>query len=228
MQNRLSVVMLNWLRPDNARRLTSLYAAMPEVGEVVVFNNNPTVPFTTQDRRIHIYNTNFNPGLPARFAAAGLARNDWVLIVDDDIELPVTTVAGLKKKYELGEYGMVGLFGRRPGSDGSYNTTNVFGPVPILITRAVLTTRTICGSALEHSVNMAGALGGQPFGNGEDIVLSYTALVRTKRPNGAFPLPYRNCGYDDVHAISGKPGHEAHRTKVVEWCERHLRGQVYP
>ena len=65
--------------------------------------------------------------------------------------------------------------------------------------------------ALPWATAMTDELGGEPKGNGEDIVLSYSTLIRLGHSNWAYKLPYENMGYDDQHAISVRyPGHMAH------------------
>ncbi len=237
--SKLTVVIMNWKRPQNVRKFAHDYATHDRVDKVIVVNNAEYLPaprwedslqlFSATDDDVRAKLIQINPtedlGLASRFAAGALARTDHVLIVDDDIELPDMTVTALHDEFLRTDAGAVGIFGRCPDRHGNYNCKTHHGKVDIVLTRAVITAPAICAEACWRSVAMGRALGGEPFGNGEDIVMSYTARRATGQLNRAFNLPYRNVGYDDQHAISVRyPGHEAHRTKVVEWCRKNITG----
>lgn len=232
MTDKLTVVMLNWKRPCNVRRFTQQYLKMGQVAEVIVWDNAP------YDGRLHLKPADQkfkyicagddharDLGLPTRFAAAALARTDAILLVDDDIELPEATVNALFDAWKTRDC-VVGIFGRQPAISGRYTPgDNVYGDVPIVLTRAAVVNRRSCAVALCYVTDMALALGGEPFGNGEDIVLSYTVMMNRPGFNLALKLPYKNVGYDDQHAISVRyPQHAEHRTRVVSWCRQHIAG----
>lgn len=225
LNEKLTVVMLNWARPANVIRFAAEYLRMPVVAGVIVFDCSGRLDEDEFGSRVLFVRAvqGGDPGLPARFAAAALARTRDVLIVDDDIELPEATVNALYDAYcelvpgKLKQPQAVGLFGRRPAADGTYNIETCYGVVPILLTRAVVTSRRRCALALAATMEMAQDLGGEPFGNGEDIVLSHVG----RGYNLAVDLPYRNVGYDDANAISVRyKRHEQHRTDVVRWCRQ--------
>lgn len=220
---KLTVVMLNWKRPTNVVRFASAYKAMPCVSEVVVADCGGACPPLGLPADVRHVAFDWDPGLPARLAVAGLARTEAVLLADDDIEVPGATVATLFEAWREVRWQLVGLFGRRPSPSGVYSVADVYGEVPIVLTRAVMCSRSLCCRALYHAVEMARVLGGEPFGNGEDIVLSHVAMALSGRLNHAHPLPYQNVSYDDCHAISVRyPGHKAHRTRVVAWCRENI------
>jgi len=235
MAGELTVVMLNWMRPENVRRFVHFYAMHDAVAQVLVGDNNPHAgprPHSLNlanhlppdaAEKIVVASFSQDVGLPSRFALAAMARTDHVLICDDDIDLPDDTVRRLLAEFQRNNAGAVGLHGRKPAEDGRYTIDNHYGPVPILLTRAVVTTPRVAGEALWQSVRMARALGGVPFGNGEDIVMSYVAMRQAGRPNIAVRLPYKNVGFNDANAISVRyPKHEEHRSKVVQWCREHV------
>jgi GT2 family glycosyltransferase len=221
----ITVVLLNWKRPTQCLELVRAYAEMPTVARVLVFNNNADVPLDGHHCRgwAVVINSNEDLGLPTRLAVAALARTSLVLLADDDIKLPASSVERLLEYWQLRPTGAVGLFGRQPKSDDLYPKDYTYGPCEVLLTRAFLTTPEIAAAAIRPAITMAEALPAEPFGNGEDIVLSYTAIKLSQQPNRAFRLPYVNVNYNDVHAISKRfPQHHEHRARVVAWCREHI------
>ena len=231
MDPRLTVVMLNFRRPSNVRQFVAAYAAMTDVvAAVTVVNCNPATTVDFPDHpAITTMTFSADPGLTVRFAAGALARTEAVLHVDDDILLPPETVTGLWRAWQADTSRLYGLFGRNPAEDGSYTTVTAHGPCEALLTRAVLGSRSLCGRAAEYTQQMTEALGGEPWGNGEDLVLGYTALRMSGRLNRALDLPYTDIGDSDAHAISVRyTGHLAHRAEVVRWCRRTLLDNQVP
>jgi len=234
MKHQLTVVMLNWERPANTAKLSLHYSKMAAVRQVIVADCNPKhsqepFPIPASDNFVYCRFT-ADTGLVTRFAAAALARTELVLLADDDIVLPEETVNSMLKASLLcNSDHLVGVFGRCPQTDGEYSTANIFGRVPIVLTRAVVAPVILCCAALPHVHAMVADCGGQPYGNGEDIVLSYTAM---RQARGHFNealggLKYQNAGYDDASAISKRfKGHVEHRTKVVKWCRRRLYNEI--
>ena len=82
--------------------------------------------------------------------------------------------------------------------------------------------------SLRPGVGVRGAncprVAGLPKGNGEDIVLSLTAMAEARKPNRIHAIPVHELlPDDDPDAISVRwPGHAEHRTAVVRWCLTHI------
>lgn len=222
---KLTVIMLNWKRPQNVARFIPDYLRMAEVADAIVFDCALTpLPSELKDSALVIRcQSPQDPGLVARFAAAALSRTEAILFVDDDIELPPSTVSKLYGSWLINPNKVAGLFGRRPSAVGVYSSENVYGDCPIVLTRAMVLSRTLAVRAAPVVHRMVEECGGVPYGNGEDIVLSCLATSLSDCPNLAVKLPFDNVGYDDAHAISVRyPQHIEHRTRVVQWCQRRL------
>lgn len=233
---KITLVMLNWARPHNVRRFVNPYQMMCNHFAAIIIWDAAKDPYILANNFIpggpgvvpvRYIRSSYDFGLPSRFAAASLARTTDVMFVDDDIELEWSTIEALRKKYDEQKHGAVGIFGRKPviGRDSvSYSTETHHGEVDIVLTRAVITSRAIATVATGFAVDMALEIGGEPFGNGEDIVLSYEAMMITGAKNFACKLPYTNVDYDDKHAISVRyKQHEAHRARCVQWCLDNIR-----
>jgi len=216
----LSVVMLNWKRPTNVRRILDGLWQSPLVSEVIVWDNNPTT--LSLDGKTKFIMSSEDMGLFTRFAAMSLAKNDAVLIQDDDLYLPHETIAALYGSWQAGRYCIHGIFGRHlaPGPGYSYHRSPS-GPCPIVLTRAMICSR-------EYAAWFFAALGrfrhlfdgSVPYGNGEDILLSYVAMAEYGQLNAAYDLPVKELPSND--AICKRAGHNAHRTRIVQACEMWL------
>lgn len=218
----VTVIMLNWARPDNVQRLLADYQRMDAVASIVVVNNNPANNYTPPEgcSKLVRVDASADLGLYSRFAAAALAKTPAVLIVDDDIVLPQTTVNELVRLWETDPSRIYGIFGRRFNRETcAYSPSNALGDVPVVLTRAAITTPEMCARALVHGVSILRECPGEPPGNGEDIVLSATAMASSGKPNHAILLPFANLNYNDVNAISVRfKQHKEHRSAVLRWC----------
>ncbi len=225
----LSLIMLNWVRIENVRMLVQHYCSLELVGEIFVFNNNPEFDirgyFEKYDK-VTVIQSSKDLGLYTRFAAASLTSNRGVIFVDDDIMVPDFTIERLYdgwKKYPDSCHGIIGRDIR-----GGYRPVDTYGDVKIILTRCLLTSRNTCIKALEFS-RIFDHLECIPRGNGEDIIISYRAILETGLFNKAYPLPYQNLeGHRSNQGASSAihqrfPGHYAHRQAIVNICEEILR-----
>jgi hypothetical protein len=236
MSNKLTVVMLDWKRHDTVRRLVAGYLAHPRVGEVIVWDSGPSRrPIDGHPNLRHIHNpcpadAKWSPlGLYPRYAMAAVASNRAVAIVDDDIELPEHTLTSLHDDWLRDSAVIHGLIGRNPNAGGNYTPETHYGPVQVVLTRALVVDRYLCGLALAHGSRIIESLPGTPRGNGEDILLSHVAMAHSGRLNSAYQLPYKNHGYDDANAISvAVADHGSHRSQVVKWCREQILGGRLP
>ncbi len=229
----VTVIIMNWARPRNVLNLIrNFYQPHPLVKEIIVFDAAPSKHrlYLPEDELKTIYWARMagrDLGLTARFAAATMAQTEIVLLIDDDVIPGENTVTRLiDAQAEFG--GTVSTQGRRltrnPLSDSVlYNIDNVYGDVDVVLTRLCCTKRSVCCTALIPFLRLAETLpGAQPYGNGEDIVLSYATRL-SGQPVRAQELSYRNIGADDDNAISVRfDGHLRHRTDVARWCEKHM------
>lgn len=230
MTQDVTVVMMNWARPDNVRLLVrSCYQPHPRVKETIVFDAADYANRASFDldepRTVHWSRLlGRDLGLVGRFAAASLAQTDTVLLVDDDIVPGPETLDRLIDHHQTFG-GTISAQGRRldrvvDGRLPLYNTRNVYGVVDVALTRLCCTSRRLCGLAVEPLHRVSQFLkNSQPYGNGEDIVLSYVTRNDGQSVR-AIELPYTNLGADDEHSISVRVHeHIQHRTTVCRWCE---------
>lgn len=218
----ISLIILNWARPRNLPLITSHLKKSLPISETFWVNNNPIQrldcpPDTT------LVNHSRDLGLWTRFTTAALAKNEHILLHDDDVLVEPQNLRKMWKAYQedqcLVNHGIVG---RNCGESYTYKD-NAKHACEILLTHCVFTSKARCIRALAkaHEFDMA-MPNANPRGNGEDILLSFTGrnyswdLTRT--------LP------NDGNAIHGRNGHKEHRTRALNWCrsQKDMFANQYP
>lgn len=212
----ISVVMLHWKRPENVNRLITTYSLMGSVGEILLVNNNHEFRLECNLPKVTVLNSNKDLGLFSRFALGALASYPCALIVDDDLFVPEETLLKLYEAWISDPTIIHGLIGRS-SIDRRYSSKTVHGPCEIVLTRALLTTPEYCAMTLVHARRFNEELPATPKGNGEDILLSYVAMRRSKRLNMAHRLPFYDLPAPEAISLR-VPNHRQHRSEVVRWC----------
>jgi hypothetical protein len=221
-------VILNWERPANVQRIVEGWLAGGLVTEAIVWNNNASAPLPPI-AGAKIVNAGQDLGLYTRFAAACLAQHDCVLIQDDDLEVPHASLAALHAEWQADPAVIHGVFGRAPKPDGSY-ARRIRGDmnVPIVLTRALLADRRYAARFFDIASLFAGIQSeGQPEGNGEDILFSYTVRHASGRLNrvhrvAVTELPSPN----SIHRRDWQ-AHINHRTRLLRACEAWLQEKTH-
>ena len=216
--SKISLIILNWKRPDGVKMICRQLENEDIVNEIIVWNNNPDLHFEAFGKKMRVVNTSQDFGLFTRFAAASLAKNECILFHDDDIMAPVETLNVLFQKWRKEPMICHTAFGRNP-KNGEYSMNTQYGTVEIVLTRFVMAHRRVCVHALSKIPEFAD-MPGKPVGNGEDIILSYAAIDYSGKLNRAYDLETKDLFDDDEHAINARfAGHIAHRTKVIQRCK---------
>jgi hypothetical protein len=207
----LTIIILNWKRKENVLRLIETYK---EISKIIIVNNNPESIIESKD--VIIVNSSEDLGLFSRFAIATLVDTDAVAFVDDDLELPFESLEFLYKKWEQEPDVLHSMVGRGI-VDGNYAKVPVYGQCPIVLTRAMITTPQMCALTLAHAKDFNKEVGGEPVGNGEDILISFVATFLSNKPNKAYQIAVTELPAD--HSIFKRvSNHYPHRTNVVKWC----------
>jgi hypothetical protein len=215
IKNKVSLILLNWKRTEELKSIVKKYSGYDLVGEILVWNNNPEIHLTIDSEKTRIINTSEDFGLFTRFAAAALAKYPCILYHDDDIIAPEETLNTLYEKWKLSPFNChSATYGRNP-KNGEYSLNSHYGNVEIMLTRYTMTHRKLCVHALSKIPEFYD-IPGKPFGNGEDIILSYAAMEFSGKLNRAYPLKTENLAEDDENAINKRyPEHQKHRTQVI-------------
>ena len=220
----LTVVMLNFARPHFAMRNIHLYASYGLVKNILCFNNGaPLAKRSSLPGKCVLVEATADMGVTSRLAMASLATTEAVFHTDDDIAVPENTLRILYDHWTRAKSSCHGLHGRV--AYPRYLFGNVFGPVEVVLTRAVVCSLRVNNLALSVT-DLFRDLPAKPRGNGEDIILSFAALAASKTPNTAYPLKamdYPSCDAVAIHKTW--PGHLEHRRRVVNRCREVFFGR---
>lgn len=222
----VSVVVLNWNRPAWLRRaILPLLARHPLVDEIHVSHGREKARFSYDTRRCeiihrHDWDLNDRYGLALRFVAAREARNDAVLIVDDDLVVPRRSITALKSLFDQAPYTLHGIFGRRISRAYEYSYDGYErGEAPVVLTRCLMMHRSYADVFLEAEPSAAELITrGSPKWNGEDIFLSLLSIRESGTLPRAYDLPFKNVWRMHRGSISrteaplDDPGKMAHRS----------------
>ena len=224
----ITIVMLNWRRPKYVEINVAQYFAYRLVSEILIFSNTGLpLDFTFLPKQPTVISATTDLGLYTRFTTAVLGHNECVMHVDDDLLIPEATVNRLYSAWCENRQVCHSLHGRKVTN--GYVRENVYGHVEVVLTRCLMVTRDLCAHALTH-VHHFDDLTCEPYGNGEDIILSFTALKRSGQLNRAYHLPYDNhpgyadgeSGQDTLSIHKRWNGHEEHRSRLVNRCRAYF------
>ncbi len=215
----ITVVMLNWARPQYALLNLRRYSAYSIVRQILCFNNGaPLIRRAQLPPKCVLVEASSDLGVASRLAVASLATTEAIFHTDDDLCVPESTLAALYHAWTGAKLSCHGLFGRV--AYPAYTYGNILGPAEVILTRALVCSRRVNNTALSV-IDLFHDLEGRPRGNGEDILLSFAGMALSKKLNFAYPVPavdYPGCDASAIHKRWA--GHLAHRRKMVSRCRR--------
>jgi hypothetical protein len=157
----------------------------PNVDEVLLLHANPKTAFEFVHPKvvnIDAIEHNDEMGLSLRFYFCQLARNEWVLHLDDDMEFTTEALNELFIEYGRNPRRIVGRFGRdlTPGNSfNGYNSKSRHKLTEVVLTKLMVMERDICSAFFEYAHLVWNDVilhdGEGPLWNGEDIFMSLVA-----------------------------------------------------
>jgi hypothetical protein len=219
----ITAILQNWKRPANVTRIVRTLATYPPITEILIWSANPQCPLPA-GLPARITESRDDWGLYARFLLGCYARNDCVLIHDDDLLVPLASLTRLYQAWQRDPDRLHSAHGRRPKADGTYADTVRSGPAPIVLTRCTMAHRAyfpdfFAAAPAFETIQREG----NPAGNGEDILLSYVAQKTSGEMNAVHEVPVHEL--PAPHAIHQRDWyrHCAHRTKLMHACDAWLQ-----
>ena len=196
----VSAVILNWNRPIWLHRvILPLLARHPLVDEIHVSHGREETCFSYKSRHCEVihrpdWTLNDRYGLARRFVAAREARNDAVLLLDDDLVVAGRSITALKSFHDSAPFTSHGIFGRGITADYEYSFDGYErGETPVLLGRCIMMHRSYADVFLEAEPSAAELITrGSPKWNGEDIFLSLLTLRESGTLPRAYDLPFKN------------------------------------
>lgn len=193
----ITVVIMNFARP-RMLQMSSLLPALeahPAVTQILLLHANEKTAFHYDHPKVTNVNAapmNAELGMAVRFYYCdAAAKNDWVIHVDDDMELDESAVNELAWYMQQNPRRIVGHFARQynywkvPHRHGYDFATTLAGNVQVVLTKILIMERRICTQFLKRMHLMDDmVLAATPKWNGEDIFVSLVANHYYK--NGSF------------------------------------------
>jgi hypothetical protein len=216
---KLSVVIMNWKKPDTVKEIIDKYIGYEFVDDVVIWNNNSEQAFSYEHPSVKVVNCARDCGLDSRFAAASLAQHENILFHDNDLVLPRSTLAVLFKRYLKASHLAHSCgFGRNIVSGYTMYMPNQYGRVDVVLTRALIMNRKYVPKYFEQ-VSRYDYVRKFTCGNGEDIIMNCIVRDITGERNLAHDLPFKD--YDKCRSfiavsIHSRPFHLEVRDEVYK------------
>lgn len=201
-QQKVSVLLINYSRPRMVRDSTLMRTLLshPNIDQVLLLHANPKTAFEfVHDKVVNIDATRANDemGLSLRFFYCQLAKNDWILHVDDDMEFPTSTLNELLIEYSRNPRRIVGRFGRdlRLGNSfNGYSSTSTHKSTEVVLTKLMIMERETCSAFFDYAHlvwdDVVLSSGEGPLWNGEDIFMSLVANHVYGTPKNNFAMDW--------------------------------------
>jgi len=218
----ISVVILNWKRPDNIKNdILPKIINYNLVSEVIISHGRSETYFQTPDiKMVKHYkdeNLNSNLGVALRFLRSCNAKNECILILDDD-RLPSEEY--VNKMYELFQKDKNVIIGSvkryvSPSIGYSNNKKNVENENKIVLTQILMTNKKMCKDFMNEKDKMNDlALKAKPVWNGEDILFNLIYIKNyNKSPIHLEPINKDVILLKNNDAICKNTGHYEYRRK---------------
>jgi hypothetical protein len=225
----VTVVILNFNRPDYIKDHICPYLEKIDIVDEIIISNGKKETNLSEKTSPKVKNLshwgemNENYGLTLRFLSAYQSKNEYVLIMDDDIIPDMSTVKFLHDCVQKEPDIIHGLYGR--DTKNGYSYENVFGQVPIVLTRCMMTTKTKCDFFIENFRLYENDMikNSKPYWNGEDILFSLLSVMKTGQMNKSYELGHRNRIWNYINlqeSISIGGVHDGYR---IEWSSHLIK-----
>lgn len=185
--NTFSLIILNYKRPQNTIQIVDKMKRYTFIDEIIISNGNSDASVNYTDSKVKIYNdyTDLNNiySLDLRFVCGLRAKNEDIIIIDDDVLIEEGELHKIVMEYNKNPRRIVGTFGRNI-IDNKYIVKNAFEECDVVLTKLLLCKKKLCSlffvckPLIEHIYKK-----GIPYGNGEDIFFSFIVNIYYKNRN---------------------------------------------
>lgn len=193
-----SLIMLNYKRPDNSIKIINAVKTFKYIDEIIISNGNLDTAINNtsldtgnslNDEKVVIYD-DFNRlnsvySLDLRFISALRAKNENIIVIDDDVYITEDELYKIVTEYNKNTRRIVGKWARNIHK-GVYEYKDVNSNCDIVLTKLLICKRNllslffICKPLIEHIYK-----NGIPYGNGEDIFFSFIVSIYYNSKNYA-------------------------------------------
>lgn len=199
--SKISVVILNFNRPEYIQNnILPIITNIDIIDEILISHGKKETAFEDSHYKVKSLNHwgeyNEKYGLARRFLTAKEAKNEYIIIMDDDIIPSDDTVKTLYNKIKTDPERIYGLYGRGVNKNNLYQFTNLFGKVAIVLTRFLITHKNMVHHFLDNyqeiEKNNPMIKNSKPYWNGEDITFSLLSITKYGKLPEALDLQHTN------------------------------------
>lgn len=223
--HKVSVVLMNDSRPRMIKESPGLMPTLlkhPSIDEILLLHANPNTAFKyVHSKVINIDATKENTrmGLSMRFYFCQLAKNDWVIHLDDDMEFTEQTLNEMLTEFAKNPHRIVGKYGRDQKDNSffnGYSSKSTSRETDVVLTKFMVMERDICGAFFHYShliwEDVVLNNGDGPLWNGEDIFMSLVANHVYRREKNNYAMDWLD--------VRDAPNYlKDHKSGVVEMTE---------
>ena len=224
----ISAVILNWQRPYNLQSIMlPILEKCSLINEIIISHGRQDTMFDYESDKCRIVHrrdygdNNREYGLALRFLACEDASNDIILLLDDDIVIPESSLRALCNEFARDLEVLHSLYGRSPDGELRYNDRMRFGEVTYAVCSTTLLPKRLTSLFFECVPLVAGSEleNRWPFWGSEDLFMSLVAIKANQRLNRAHPflrVELRTRGEGAPVAISDSTTHLAKRSRFSQ------------
>lgn len=225
--NKLSVVILNFNRPDFIQNDILPSFNNKYIDEVIISHGKEETykDFTSKNFTVknlkHYNEINKEYGLARRFLSALESKNNNLIIMDDDIIPSEYAIKFLNDKIIEDNQRIYGIYGRSIDDKNEYSYTNYFGTTPIVLTRCLITTKEMCQYFIDNfrKYENEEIKNSKPYWNGEDILFSLLSIQKYDKLPKSYDLKHTNRVSNYINfneSISGEDTHMNYRKNLTK------------
>ncbi len=217
-----SLDILNWKRKRNVIFIVNNMVKFDLINEILISNGNKEHSLQKNDfiqsDKIKIYDDwiiNNNYGLDLRYINALRAKNDNIIIMDDDIDISENELNRLIDEYKKNQNRIVGNWGRNIRN--GYNVNHVYNNVDVVLTKLLICKKKlfnlffICKPLIENIYKT-----GIPYGNGEDIFFSFITNIYLNNKGFCLKIKTEQLPEGDC-SVSGNKDHFKYRVQLCDF-----------
>ena len=231
--NNISVIILNWLRPNNIKnKIIPQLLKCKLINEIIISHGRQDTYFKLESTdKINIinrkdFNNNHIYGLSLRFICGMTAKNKTILFIDDDQVPHPNTINNMFYIYKKNYPGIIGKYGRIINKNYTYNPNNILNNnrCPIILTSFLFAPKDLCNIFLKEASKIDPFIKkhSKPYWNGEDIFFSLLSIITYKKlpfvanNNNIFPIYQLLTENDTKVAISNSNTHYLYRSLLLK------------
>ena len=228
MKYHYTMIILNWRRPNNVIKIIDTLHDYPYITSIIVSNGNPNNQLFFKDlKKVICFNDstlNLVYGLDLRFLRGLSAQTDKLIIIDDDILIDHNNLTKLLNNYELNPHRIVGYEGRNMETNTHYyKVPSKSQYCDIVLTRLLVCDKMLCNlffkckPIIEHIYKE-----GRPYGNGEDIVLSFIGKLYYNVNKHYLVSNIIVTELPSQYSINGNNNHIPYRKKLCSFLKLYI------